>query len=120
MSVFINHSNHPAANWSPEQKQAALAYGPIVDMAFPELHANYTEQQIDELTQKSFSQIMSLQPAAVLCQGEFTYTYGLVRLLKEKGIPVLAACSERNSKEEWNGNISRKVSYFRFVQFRKY
>ena len=121
MSVFINHSNHPVANWSPEQKQAALAYGTsIVDMAFPELPANYTEQQITELTQKSFSQIISLQPAAVLCQGEFTYTYGLVKLLKEKGIPVLAACSERNSKEEWNGSVSRKVSYFRFVQFRKY
>lgn len=121
MSVFINHSNHPMANWSPEQKQAALAYGAsILDMAFPVLPANYTEQQIAELTQKSFSHIISLQPAAVLCQGEFTYTYSLVKLLKEKGIPVLAACSERKSKEEWNGSVSRKVSYFRFVQFRQY
>ncbi len=120
MSVFINHTNHPAANWPLEQKQAALAYGPIMDLAFPEIHGNYTEQQIVELIQKSYAQILALHPSAVLCQGEFTYTYGLVNLLKENGIPVLAACSERIAQEEQHGNISRKVSYFQFVQFRKY
>ena len=120
MSVFINHSNHPAANWSPEQKEAALAYGPIMDFAFPELHATYTKQQIAELTEKSLVTILSLHPSAVLCQGEFTYTYALVKRLKEKDIPVLAACSERKAHEEWNGSVSRKVSYFRFVQFREY
>lgn len=120
MAVFINHTNHPAASWSPEQKQAALAYGPIMDFAFPELSANYTKKQIAELTQKSFAQILAMHPSAVLCQGEFTYTYGLVKLLKEKGIPALAACSERIAHEEQQGGISRKVSYFQFVQFREY
>lgn len=118
--MFINHTNHPAANWSSEQKKAALTYGPIMDLAIPELHANYTEQQISELTEKTFATILSLHPSAVLCQGEFTYTYNLVKRLKNKGIPVLAACSERMAYEEWHGNVSRKVSYFRFVQFRQY
>ena len=120
MTTFINHTNHPSANWSPEQKQAALAYGTITDMAMPELPAHYTEEQVAELTNQTFAKILALHPAAVLCQGEFTYTYGLVKRLKERGIPVLAACSERNVHEESNGSVSRKVSYFRFVQFRQY
>ena len=118
--MFINHTNHPAANWSPEQKEAALSYGSIMDLPFPELHADYTEQQIADLTEETFSQILSLHPAAVLCQGEFTYTYALVKRLKEEGIPVLAACSERKAHEEWNGSVSRRVSYYQFVQFRNY
>ncbi|SEH22433.1 hypothetical protein [Selenomonas sp. KH1T6] len=120
MSVFINHSNHPSANWSQERKEAALAYGGIMDMPFPELQADYSEQKINEVVQKYHSEIMAMSPAAVLCQGEFTYTYGLVRLLKEHGITVLAACSERLSREEWQGDVSRKVSYFKFVKFREY
>lgn len=120
MSIFINHSNHPSANWSQEQKEAALAHGDIVDMPFPELHADYTEQQISEAVQKSLDKILALAPAAVLCQGEFTYTYSLVRLLKERGIKVLAACSERRAHEKWEDGVSCKVSYFKFVQFREY
>ena len=120
MPTFINHSNHPSVNWSQEQQEAALAYGDIVDLPFPELHADYTEQQICEAVQKSLDKIMALDPVAVLCQGEFTYTYNLVKLLKEKEIKVLAACSERMAHEKWDGGVSCKVSYFKFVQFREY
>lgn len=120
MAIFINHSNHPSADWSQKQQDAALAYGTIVDLPFPELHADYTEQQISEAVQESLHKIVALAPAAVLCQGEFTYTYGLVRLLKEKGIKVLAACSERMAHEKWNDGVSCKVSYFKFVRFREY
>lgn len=120
MSVFINHSNHISDNWSQAQREAALAYGNIVDMPFPELRADYSEQKIREVIQRYLSEILAMNPVAVLCQGEFTYTYGLVSLLKEHGITVLAACSERNSREELQGGVSRKVSYFKFVQFRKY
>lgn len=120
MSVFINHSNHLSANWSQAQREAALAYGSIVDVPFPELQANYSEQKISEVIQRYLSEILAMAPVAVLCQGEFTYTYGLVRLLKEHGITVLAACSERSSREETQGDVSRKVSYFKFVRFREY
>lgn len=120
MSLFINHTNHPSANWTLEQRQAAAAYGPIKDLPFPDIPPKSSEQQINEYTQKYLDQILALNPTAVLCQGEFTYTYGLVKLLKEHGISVLAACSERITNEEVKDNISRKISYFQFVQFREY
>ena len=118
--IFINHTNHTSANWSEEQRLAAEVYGTIVDLALPEMHPEYDEAQIEELARASAAQILALRPVAVLCQGEFTYSFALVRLLQAQGITVLAACSERRAQEEWQGNVSRKVSYFQFVQFRRY
>lgn len=120
MSLFINHTNHPSANWTLEQRQGAAAYGTIKDLPFPDIPPNSDVQQIKEYIQESANKILALNPAAVLCQGEFTYTYGLVKLLKEHGITVLAACSERVTHEDVRDNISRKISNFRFVKFREY
>lgn len=66
-------------------------------------------------------EILSFTPDAVMCQGEFTLTYSVVKKLKEKGIRVLAACSRRSviMKPAGNGGFSKIVD-FEFVQFREY
>ena len=59
---------------------------------------------------------MKMEPAAVMCQGEFTFVYSLVRRLKEKKVVCLAACSERMVADTADGKIVR----FEFVKFREY
>lgn len=119
--IFVNHTNHAAADWSAEQRAAAETFGEIVDVPFPEVPPQASELDVAELAEKNLREILNLQPTAVLCQGEFNYTFALVSALKEKNIPVLAATSERISSEvpQPDGS-SRKVSVFRFVRFRRY
>ncbi|MBO4401252.1 MAG: CRISPR-associated protein [Selenomonadaceae bacterium] len=119
--MFVNHTNHAAANWSAEQRAAAEILGEISDLPFPEIPPAASELEVAELAEKNLREILNLEPAAVLCQGEFNYTFALVSALKEKNIPVLAATSERVSSEipQPDGS-TRKVSVFRFVRFRRY
>lgn len=120
MTVFVNHSNHPSEKWSAAQRESALEYGRIVDLAFPMIKSDWDEDAVSAVAKETYEQIIPLNPAIVLCQGEFTYTFDLVRLLKEAGITVVAACSERKVREEQEGDVSRRVSYFEFVRFREY
>lgn len=119
--MFINHSNHPSGRWPDAERVAAEHYGEIIDMPFPNIPADWDERQIAELAAQQAAEIAELQPAAVLCQGEFTYTYRLVSELSRQGIVCLSACSERVSAEEpqEDGSV-RRVSYFDFVRFRRY
>lgn len=119
--VFINFTNHPSMFWSKEQRMAAEQYGRIVDMPFPAVDANWTTEQVNAEAERFAAQIAEKQPQAVLCQGEMTLTYAMVRKLQAKGILVLAACSERKTHEEVreDGTLQR-VSIFQFVQFRAY
>ena len=119
--VFINCSNHPSAIWSKEQKQAAEAYGQIRDIDFPEVDPGWTEQEIQREADRICGEIFRYNVAAVMCQGEFTLTYAIVRKLKERKIPALAACSSRRTEETVNENGStQKSTVFIFERFRKY
>lgn len=35
--MFINFSNHPSILWAEEERNAALKYGTIEDLAFPQV-----------------------------------------------------------------------------------
>lgn len=119
--IFINHTNHPAARWSAEQISAARVYGEIVDVAFPAVNAAATTQEVRELVQNNLKKILELEPAIVLCQGEFNYTFAMVEELKKLGVKVVAATSERVAVEEiLSDGSTRQISTFRFVQFREY
>ncbi|MBQ6004741.1 MAG: CRISPR-associated protein [Selenomonadaceae bacterium] len=119
--MFINHTNHPAARWSAEQISAARVYGEIVDVAFPAVNAAATTQEVRELVQNNLKKILELEPAIVLCQGEFNYTFAMVEELKKLGVKVVAATSERVAVEEiLSDGSTRQISTFRFVQFREY
>jgi len=62
-----------------------------------------------KLAVESIKRIEEKEPACVLCQGEFTLSYHVIKMLKEKNIPVVCACSERNTTEEAmpDGSIKR-------------
>jgi len=119
--MFINHTHHDSRNWSTGQLEAAHAYGSIQDLASPEIPADWNETEVLQLAETYAARLIAMQPKAVLCQGEFTYTYALVDILTQAGIPVLAACSERQTieKTDESGNTYR-TSIFKFVQFRCY
>jgi len=119
--IFVNHTNHTAANWSAAQIKTAEKLGRIVDFPFPEVPPSCTAEEVRAMVLKNLQEILKLSPTAVLCQGEFNYTVAMVEELKRHKIPVMAATSERIVSEitETDGS-TKKVSVFRFVKFRAY
>ena len=121
MKNFVNHTNHPCGRWSAEQISAAQAYGEILDFPFPAVNPHADPDEVRALVADNLEKILSLEPAAVLCQGEFNYTFELVTQLKALGVPVMAATSERISFEQVQPDGStQQISTFRFVRFREY
>ena len=119
--IFVNHTNHPSERWSAEQISAAQVYGEILDIPFPAVDAEATPAQVAALVEENLEKILALKPAAVLCQGEFNYTFVLVERLKSFGVKVVAATSERATVDEiLPDGSTRQVSTFRFGQFREY
>lgn len=120
-AVFLNLTNHASADWSNAQREAAEAYGRIVDRPFPNVSPQASATDIGALAEAVADRAATLHPRAVLCQGEFTCCFAIVRRLLARGIPVCAATSERQAQEIVTPDGSmRKVSAFRFVQFRFY
>lgn len=101
--------------------KSAEFYGDIKDISFPDVNVGLTSEEIDSLSEKYVMEILSYNPSCVLCQGEFTLAYAVILKLRQKGIRVVAACSERVVSERINsdGN-AEKLSVFNFVQFREY
>lgn len=119
--IFINHTNHPSGRWGQEQIVAAKVYGEIVDFPFPLIDPSASEEEVIKLVQSNLEKILAAKPAAVLCQGEFNYTFAMVERLKNFGIMVMAATSERTTHEETlPDGTARQISTFHFVRFRKY
>ena len=119
--VFVNHTNHPSANWGEDQMKAAKEYGDIVDIPFPNVDPHYGTVEVYELAKEEFNKIMEYDPRAVLCQGEFVYVCKMAELLKKAGVKVLAACSERVVTETVDENGKDiKTSVFTFVRFREF
>lgn len=114
--TFINFTNHPSSLWDETQRQAAEAFGTIIDLPFPAVTPDLSSNEITELGDTVIKNILHYDPAAVLCQGEFTLAFYVASQLKKQGISVLAACSERNTVTVGN----EKRSIFTFVQFREY
>lgn len=118
---FINLSNHPSAGWEEKQKEAAQHWGAIIDYPFPAVDAQSSTQDVKELAKTIVIDVLKKNPAAVMCQGEMTLTYEIVKLLEEQGVTVLAACSERKISETTlpDGTYQKKA-IFQFVRFREY
>ena len=118
---FVNFTNHPSESWSEEQIKAAEAYGEIIDLPFPNVDSEATEEDIEKLGSEFVEKIENLNPSAVLCQGEFTLCYFVIAQLQKRGITVLSACSKRMVKERLSlDGQKEKVSTFQFVRFRNY
>ena len=119
--IFLNHTNHPSDKWSNEQISAAKMFGEIVDLPFPNIPPQFDSDDIKKIVAENLQEILKISPAAVLCQGEFNYTFEMVTELKKNNIPVFAATSERivSTLTDEDGSIKR-ISTFRFVRFRNY
>ena len=124
--MLINLSNHPSKYWGKKQIQTATkTYGTIADISFPAINPDADSKQILEIAKQYFGKITSYfdecantpQQNAVHIQGEFTFVFKLVNILKQSGIICLASTSERNV--EFNEN-DEKVVKFVFVKFREY
>ena len=121
MGIFINLSNHPSSQWSESQLAAARKIGKITDFRFPAIDPSDSPEKIKNIALGIFKFIMALGKPVVMVQGEYTFTYHMVRLLQEAGIRAVVSCSRRVSEEyvDENGNTV-KVSSFRFEGFRDY
>ena len=121
MGCFVNFSNHSSCGWGKKQSEEAQKWGDIVDIPFPNVNPEATNQDIRELAENCVKKILEYHPSAVMCQGEFTLSYHVIRLLKEQGMTVLSACSTRKVVEERleDGSVC-KNAVFKFVQFREY
>lgn len=123
--MLINFSNHPYKNWSEEQKHAADIYGKAVDLQFPAVPSTANENEIELLARESVDRIVNMLDgdpnSAVMAQGEFTLTFAVVSLLKERGIRAISACSERRVTEIIgdDGNPKKQIE-FCFERFREY
>lgn len=119
--MFINLSNHPSSLWSRQQLAAAEAYGEVVDVPFPLISPYASEEEIDALVADYRERIVAYEKPVVMLQGEFVFTYRLVKRLKEEGVLVLASCTDRKTveKQEADGSTT-KTSVFEFVGFRAY
>ena len=122
MAKFINLSNHASKNWSREQVEEAEKMGTtIIDLPFPNVAPEATREEVKAMAENLIEEIEKLDASAVMCQGEMTLTFSIVSLLKEKNIPVYAACSKRETVETTNeSGETTKTALFRFVGFREY
>lgn len=118
--MFINLTNHTSENWSKEQLDAANEYGEILDLPFPNVFPEASKNEVNQLADEYINKILENTPNCVLCQGEFCFSYAVINKLKEKNIKVVAACSNRVVAEETTESGTRRISYFKFVQFREY
>lgn len=124
--MLINFSNHPTGDWSESQiAMAKGAFGTLVDVPFPAVDPGAHECEIDQMAADYFSRLTTMldecanEPCAnaVHIQGEFTFVFRLVTLLKASGIRCIASTSLRNVVFQESGE---KIVKFDFVGFRDY
>lgn len=121
MGTFINLSNHPSSLWSVEQFCEAKKLGDVVDIPFPDISPTASTKDIKKMAKDMFIDINKFENPTVMVQGEFTFTYQLVRLLQKAQIRAVVCCSRRESKEIPGENgTTVKTSTYHFEGFRDY
>lgn len=118
--MFVNFSNHPSRYWDNSQREASLDYGELIDIPFPHISPNASDEELLILTQDCVNKIASLgdsKSITVHIMGEMTFTFMVISKLKELGIKCVASTTERKTTYNDDGT---KVSEFQFVKFREY
>lgn len=120
--MLINLSNHPSDKWPKNQIEAAIPYGNLLDLPFPEIDPTLDEHSILVLAHTYAERIKGIagvkpEMCVVHLMGELTFCFVLVRLLQREGITCIASTAKRQAIELQNGV---KTSRFTFVRFREY
>lgn len=118
--MLVNFSNHPFRYWGERQREASRCYGNVVDLPFPVVAPNTSNNQLQTLAQEWVHKIMEqgdIHDMTVHIMGEMTFTFMVVTRLKEMGIKCIASTTERKTTYNDNGT---KLSEFSFVKFREY
>ena len=126
--MFLNLSNHTSEKWCKEQKDAAIrlvresgGMEQIEDFPFPQVSAAATEEEVSRYAEQIVADVLRREPTVVMCQGEFTLTYQIVKRLQEASVKVVAACSERRTEEVvLEDGSTKREAIFVFVRFREY
>lgn len=120
--MLINLTNHPSSRWSEKQKAAAEEeFGEIVDMPFPEIREEGCEWYVSDLADQYLRKILNMpdaSPFVVHLMGEQTFSYALLRRLRDRGITCVASTTKRIVKEEEPGRKTEVI--FQFERFRRY
>jgi hypothetical protein len=118
---FLNYSNHPSNGWLEGQIAAAKEYGEIVDLDFPNINPEFTATMISSLADEAVNRITSYgKDIIVHIMGEMTFTYAVVSRLKALGIKCVASTTKRDPEKTIITPDGKKISEFKFVQFREY
>lgn len=119
--MLINLSNHPSANWSAEQTEAAVQqFGNIVDLPFPQIEPQATKDDIHRMAQDYLNRVHQKGApdiTAIHIMGEMTLTFALVQMLKDAGYRCYASTTVR---EVYESEPGKKTVIFQFVSFREY
>ena len=123
--MLINLSNHPSTKWGEKQTNTAIkTYGEILDIPFPSISPEMTSVEVFTMAESYYNKVSAVldqcanepKPNAVHIQGEFTFVFKLVTLLRSSEISCIASTSERKVEEK----DGKKIVEFDFVQFREY
>ena len=118
--IFVNFSNHPSCHWGDAQRAAAEKFGEILDLPFPVVDEQSSEEKVSQLADNYIAKIVLMgkpEEITVHIMGEMTFTFMVVTRLKELGIRCVASTTERKTTYNDDGS---KVSEFSFVRFREY
>lgn len=118
--IFLNLSNHPSAQWTAEQLEAAREYGEVEDMPFPDVAPEAGSEEIRKIAGDIVSEVMEKArhfETTVHVMGEMSLTFQVVGLLKARGVRCVCSTSRRTVTDEGDG---RKTVEFHFNRFRDY
>lgn len=118
--MLVNLSNHPYAEWSEEQKEAAKAYGECRDILFPAIPADADSAEIASMAERYIEEILDQNKrneVTVHVMGEMAFTHYVVSGLLDSGIPCICSTSERLV---CGGDDGEKIVRFQFKRFREY
>lgn len=117
--MFINLSNHPSEKWGKKQKDAAIAFGEIIDLPFPNISPYLLSVEVENIAEEYLQKVKAIIPkingSALLVSGEQVCCFYLVQKLLEAGYLVVVATTERTVTSVGD----KKESVFNFIQFRK-
>jgi hypothetical protein len=118
--ILINLTNHPSEYWNERQKSAALEYGEIVDMPFPNIAPDGDEEYIRELSEEYCNKVTQYTQdchVTVHLMGEFSFSFALLKLLQEHDISCIVSTTKRIVSE--SPEEGKKEVTFEFVRFRR-